>query len=53
MHTEDEMVASPEIDIYGIQDSKKRETPGYPVNNDTLAGRKELIDDGSKEQKVD
>lgn len=38
------MVCGPEVDVNGTQDTEKGKAPGDAVNNDLLAGGKELVD---------
>lgn len=38
----------PDVHIDGVEDSQKREAPRDAVNDDTLAGREELVNNGAK-----
>ena len=44
------VTSSPRLHIDGIESSQKRETPGYPIDNDFLPFRRKLVDDGTQEQ---
>jgi len=52
VHTNDVMVSCPNVHVYCIEDTKKREAPGNAVNNDLSTAREELVDDGAKEKEV-
>ena len=52
MRTYGVLVASPEIDVDGIENSQKGETPRDTVDNYTLTGREELVDNSSKKKNV-
>jgi hypothetical protein len=47
------VVASPDVDIDGIEDSQERETPSNAINDDLLASVGELVDDIAEQQEVD
>jgi len=46
------MMASPKIDIDGIENSQKGETPRNAIDNDTFSLGGKLVDDGSEQEKV-
>jgi len=44
----DVIVGSPEVDVDGVKETKKREPPRNSVDDDTLALGEELVDDSPK-----
>lgn len=46
------VMAGPEIDVHGIENSQKGETPRNTINNHTLSRREELVDNCSKKENV-
>jgi hypothetical protein len=52
-HTYGVVVASPKIDVDGIENSEEGEPPRDAVNNHMISGREELIDDSSEKENVD
>ena len=52
-HTDDVVVAGPEVDVDGVEDAEEGKPPADAVNDDLLAALKELVDDGAEEQEVD
>ena len=52
-HTDDVVVAGPEVDVDGVEDAEESKPPADAVNDDLLAALKELVDDGAEEQEVD
>jgi len=49
----DVVVVTPQVDINGVQDTKKSETPGDMVDDDVFSIGEELIDDSSQQKEVD
>jgi len=49
----DVMLPRPQSDICGIENAKESETPGNTINDHTLSGGEELVDDGSEEKEMD
>ena len=39
------VLRSPQIHVSSIENAQKRETPGYPIDNDLLSFRGELVED--------
>ncbi|KAG5977032.1 hypothetical protein E4U54_007147, partial [Claviceps lovelessii] len=47
------MLASPKVDVDGVEYGQQGEAPGDGVDDGCLSTGEELVDDGSKEQGVD
>ena len=50
--TNDVVLPRPDIDIDGVQDRQEWEAPGDSVDNDMLSEGEELVDNGTKEEKM-
>jgi len=48
----DVMMASPKIDVDGIENSQKGETPRNTIDNDMFSLGEELVDDGPKQENM-
>ncbi len=46
------VMPDPKVDIYGVENSKKRQAPANSVNDDLFAAVKELVDNCAEEKKV-
>jgi hypothetical protein len=46
------MMASPKIDVDGIENSQKGETPRNAIDNDMFSLREKLVDDGPKQENM-
>jgi hypothetical protein len=53
MHTNYIVLGSPEIHIYGVEDSKERESPGNAINYHSFSLGEELVDYGAEKEDVD
>jgi len=47
------VVAGPEVDVDSVENRKQGKSPCNSVNDNRLASREELIDDGAEEKKMD
>jgi hypothetical protein len=47
------VVASPQVDVDGIQDGQERETPRHAIDNDGLTAGEELVNDCAQKEKMD
>lgn len=47
------VVASPQVDIDGIQDGQERETPRHAIDNNGLSAGEELVNDRAQKKKMD
>lgn len=47
------MVGCPQVDVNGVEDTEKRETPRNAVDDDLFTGGGELVDDRSEQQQMD
>jgi hypothetical protein len=52
MHTYGVMMASPKIDVDGIENSQKGETPRNAIDNDMFSLGEKLVDDGPKQENM-
>lgn len=52
VHTSDEVVPEPQLDVDGIEDAKKGKAPRDSIDDYTLAKREELIDDRSEKEQM-
>lgn len=48
----DVVAAAPDADVDGVEDDEEGETPVYTVDDNLLAGFKELVDDCSEKEEV-
>ncbi len=46
------MMACPDVNVNGIEDTEERETPRDSIDDDLLASGEELVDDGSQEKEM-
>lgn len=53
LRTNNVVVAGPQVDVYRVEDTEERKTPGDTVNDDAFAFGEELVDDGAEEEQVD
>ena len=42
------MAVCPEVNVDGVEDAEEREAPGDSIDDDTLSGREELVNDGTE-----
>lgn len=52
MHTNDVVMASPKVDVNGVEHCKERETPRYTVDDDVFSRGEELVDDSPEKEDV-
>ena len=50
--TDDVVVASPKVDVDGIEHSEQGKAPGNSVDDDAFSVGEELVDDGAQEEQV-
>ena len=48
IRTDDIILPRPNIHVNRIEDGKERETPRDSINDNTLSGREELVNDGTE-----
>ena len=50
--TDNVVVASPKVDVDGIEHSEQGKAPGNSVDDDAFSVGEELVDDGAQEEQV-